>query len=99
MMAMAAVEFVLNTGVAMRYVETTFASLLRTLAPSFVVASLMFGALHYIAPYITSIHIALRLSTMIGAGAAIYLALAWALRLRALREGVSLLRGMLTKNE
>ena len=99
MTVMAAVEFLLNTGMAMRYMSTNFAALLRTIAPSFVIAAVMFGALYLIAPHITSLHIALRLATMIGAGGALYLLLAWIFRLRALREGITILRGMLTKSE
>ena len=97
MMAMAAVEFVLNTGVAMRYMETTFASLLRTLAPSFIVAAVMFGTLYLIAPHIATLHIALRLAIMIGAGGAIYILMAWLLRLRALNEGAGLLRELFNR--
>jgi O-antigen/teichoic acid export membrane protein len=97
MMAMAAVEFLLNTGMAMRYMETTFTALLRTITPSFVVAALMFCALYFIAPYITTLHIALRLATMIGAGCAIYLLLAWIFRLRALSEGAGLLRELFNR--
>ena len=98
MLAMAAVEFLLNTGAAMRYMKTTLVALLRSIAPSFTVAAIMFGALHYITPHIDSLNIALRLTTTIAAGGALYLLLAWIFRLRALRECVALLRGMLTKS-
>ena len=97
--AMAAVEFMLNTGVAMRYLTTTLGSLLRALAPSFTLASLMFGALHIIEPHIAMLNIALRLPIMVGVGGAIYLLLAWVLRLRALGEGISVFRGMLNKGK
>ena len=98
MLAMAAVEFLLNTGAAMRYMKTTLVALLRSIAPSFTVAALMFGALHYLTPHIDSLNSALRLTTTIAAGGALYLLLAWIFRLRALRECVALLRGMLTKS-
>jgi hypothetical protein len=97
MAAMAAVEFLLNTGMAMRYMNTNFAALLRTIVPSFIVATVMFGALYLIAPHIANLHIALRLCTMIGVGGAIYLILAWLFRLRALREGVGLLRELFNR--
>jgi hypothetical protein len=84
---------------AMRYMNTNFAALLRTIAPSFAIAAVMFGVLYLIAPHIASLHIALRLATMIGVGGAIYLILAWLFRLRALREGIAILRGMLAKSE
>lgn len=98
MLAMAAVEFLLNTGAAMRYMKTTFCALLRSIAPSFTIAAIMFGALHYLTHHIDSLNIALRLTTTIAAGGALYLLLAWIFRLRALRECVALLRGMLTKS-
>jgi O-antigen/teichoic acid export membrane protein len=98
MLAMATVEFLLNTGAAMRYMKTTFGALLRSIAPSFTIAALMFGALHYLTPHIDSLNITLRLTTTIAAGGALYLLLAWIFRLRALRECVALLRGMLTKS-
>ena len=98
MLAMAAVEFLLNTGAAMRYMKTTLVALMRSIAPSFTVAALMFGALHYLTPHIDSLNIALRLTTTIAAGGALYLLLAWIFRLHALRECVTLLRGMLTKS-
>jgi hypothetical protein len=99
MMAMAAVEFLLNTGMAMRYMNTNISALLRTITPSFVIGAVMFGALYLIAPYIANLHIALRLATMIGLGGAIYLLMAWIFRLRALHEGIAILRGMLAKSE
>ena len=98
MLAMAAVEFLLNTGAAMRYMKTTFGALLRSIAPSFTIAALMFGTLHYLTPHIDSLNITLRLTTTIAAGGALYLLLAWIFRLRALRECVALLRGILTKS-
>lgn len=98
MLAMAAVEFLLNTGAAMRYMKTTFGALLRSIAPSFTIAAIMFGALHYLTPHIDSLNITLRLTTTIAAGGALYLLLAWIFRLRALRECVALLRGMLTRS-
>ena len=98
MMAMAAVEFILNTGVAMRYMETTFATLLHTLAPSLAIASTMLGALYLTTSYIAEWHIALRLCTIIVSGATLYIAMACLFRLRALREGISILRGLLAKS-
>jgi hypothetical protein len=81
----------------MRYMKTTFATLLRTITPSFVIGAVMFGALYFIAPHITTLHIALRLATMIGAGGAIYLLMAWIFRLRALSEGAGLLRELFNR--
>lgn len=98
MMAMAAVEFVLNTGVAMRYIERGTISLLWAIIPSFAVATMMFATLHLITPYITELHVALRLSVMILVGGAFYTTISWIFRLRALREGMDILRGMLAKS-
>ena len=99
MTAMAAVEFLLNTGVAMRYMETTFATLLRTIAPAFAIAALMFGALYIMLPHLADMSNAMRLGVMTAVGGTIYLALAWAFRLRALSEGVTLLRELLRRDK
>lgn len=97
MMAMAVVEFMLNSSAAMRYVRATWGRLLGTLTPSFLLAAVMFGVLYIGNPYLLGMHIVLRLAIDILAGAAIYIALAWLLRLRALREGFDLIKGMINR--
>ena len=98
MMAMAAVEFALNTGIAMRYIERGTALLLKSIAPSFGVAAAMFIILHLQCQLLCDMHITSRLGVMIITGGAIYLTLSWALGLRALREGMKLLRNILAKS-
>lgn len=97
MTAMAVVEFLLNSSAAMRYVRTTWGRLLGALTPSFLLAAVMFGVLYIGNPHLLGMHIVLRLAIDILAGAAIYIALAWLLRLRALREGFDLVKGMINR--
>lgn len=97
MTAMAVVEFLLNSSAAMRYVRATWGRLLGALTPSFLLAAVMFGVLYIGNPYLLGMHIVLRLAIDILAGAAIYIALAWLLRLRALREGFDLVKGMINR--
>ena len=99
MMAMAAVEFALNTGVALRYIERGTALLLKTIGPSFGVAVVMFVILHLQCQLLTDMHMTMRLGVMIITGGAIYLTLSWALGLRALRESMRVLRNMQAKSE
>lgn len=97
MTAMAVVEFLLNSSAAMRYVRATWGRLLGALTPSFLLAAVMFGVLYIGNPYLLGMHIVLRLAIDVLAGAAIYIALAWLLRLRALREGFDLVKGMINR--
>lgn len=97
MTAMAVVEFMLNSSAAMRYVRTTWGRLLGALTPSFLLAAVMFGVLYIGNPHLLGMHIVLRLAIDILAGAAIYIALAWLLRLRALREGFDLVKGLINR--
>ena len=97
MTAMAVVEFLLNSSAAMRYVRATWGRLLGALTPSFLLAAVMFGVLYIGNPYLLGMHIVLRLAIDILAGAAIYIALAWLLRLRALREGFDLVKGLINR--
>ena len=99
MTAMAAVEFALNTGVALRYIERGTALLLKTIGPSFGVAVVMFVILHLQCQLLTDMHMTMRLGVMIITGGAIYLTLSWALGLRALRESMRVLRNMQAKSE
>ncbi len=97
MTAMAVVEFMLNSSAAMRYVRATWGRLLGALTPSFLLAAVMFGVLYIGNTYLLGMHIVLRLAIDVLAGAAIYIALAWLLRLRALREGFYLVKGMINR--
>ncbi len=99
MTAMAAVEFLLNSGFAMRYMSISATTLVRALLPSLMLAGAMFGILYIVTPHLGDMTSAMRLVTLLGVGGSLYLCGAWLLRLRALRECVSILRGMLSKSE
>ena len=99
MMAMAVVEFVLNTGLAMRYIERGTSLLFKSIAPSFGVAIVMFIMLHLQSQLLTDLHITMRLVVLVVTGCAIYLSLSWVLDIRALRESMGVLRDMLSKSE
>lgn len=98
MTAMAGVEFLLNSAVAMRLAKVGTMRLVRALLPSFAIAVAMYFAIVAIMPYIANMGIGLRLLCEIFLGGVVYLVLASILRLRALTEGVQLLRSLLTKS-
>ena len=99
MTLMAAVEFLLNSGVAVRLAKIGVVRLVKALLPSFAIAVAMYFAIISIMPYIADMGVALRLVCEILCGGVAYLLLALILRLKALTEGVQLLRSMLTKSE
>ncbi len=94
MTAMALVEFLLNSGFAMRYMTINTTALVRALLPSFMLAGVMFGILYIIAPHLGAMHSALRLVVMLAVGSSVYLCGAWLLRLRALNESITLVKGL-----
>ena len=94
MTAMAAVEFLLNSGSALRYVATSWRALCAALLPSLLLSGVMFGAVYMLQPYIAELHVALRLGVDIVAAVVVYVALAAVLNLRALREGIDIVRGL-----
>ena len=97
MTAMALVEFLLNTAVAMRYLTIKVGAIVGAIVPHLLLASAMFMLLRYLNTELAALHEALRLLVVVGVGGATYLAVAWLLRLKALSEGVELLRGMLAR--
>ncbi|MBO5894398.1 MAG: lipopolysaccharide biosynthesis protein [Alistipes sp.] len=97
MTAMALVEFLLNTAVAMRYLTIKVGAIVGAIVPHLLLASAMFMLLRYLNTELAALHEALRLLVAVGVGGATYLAAAWLLRLKALNEGVELLRGMLAR--
>lgn len=97
MTAMALVEFLLNTAVAMRYLTIKVGAIVGAIVPHLLLASAMFMLLRYLNTELAALHEALRLLVAVGVGGATYLAAAWLLRLKALNEGVKLLRGMLAR--
>jgi hypothetical protein len=97
MTAMAAVEFIINLAAAMRYVDVGVASILRELLPQSIVAAMMFAVLYLLNPYLSALSCGVHLLLDVVIGAISYLALSHTFRLRALREGVALLRELLKR--
>ena len=99
MTAMAAVEFMLNSGSALRYVRASWRRLCSALLPSLLLSVVMFGAVWVLQPHITELHVALRLAIDIVVAVIVYLSLAALFGLRALREGVDIVRGLVRSSK
>lgn len=97
--AMAAVEWLLNTATAMRYVSCRFVTLLRRIAPSMILALAMYVAIRLSAPIYISLHVALRLLLGIVIAVMSYLCGALLFRVNALREALSLVHSLLNRRE
>lgn len=97
--AMAAVEWLLNTATAMRYLSCDFGALLRRMMPSLALAIAMYVVVILIAPHFAMLHTALRLTLSVVFAAAFYLCGALLFRLHALHEALSLARGLLRRRE
>ena len=97
--AMAAVEWLLNTATAMRYVSCGFAIILRRVMPSLALAVAMYAVVRLSAPHLAMLHTALRLTLSVAIAVAFYLCGALLFRINALREALSLLRNLLRKSE
>ena len=97
--AMAAVEWLLNTATAMRYVSCGFATILRHVMPSLALAVAMYAVVRLSAPHLAMLHTALRLTLSVAIAVAFYLCGALLFRINALREALSLLRNLLRKSE
>lgn len=98
MTLMAGVEFLLNTSVAVRLAKIGAQRLVRALLPSLIISVAMYFAIDLMILHIIELGVALRLVCEILVGGVVYLLLAHILRLKALREGVQLLRSMLAKS-
>ena len=97
--AMAAVEWLLNTATAMRYLSCDFGALLRRMMPSMALAIAMYVVVILIAPHFAMLHTALRLTLSVVVAAAFYLCGALLFRLHALHEALSLAQGLLHRHE
>lgn len=97
--AMAAVEWLLNTATAMRYLSCGFGALLRRMMPSMALAIAMYVVVILIVPHFAMLHTALRLTFSVVVAAAFYLCGALLFRLHALHEALSLARGLLHSRE
>ena len=100
MTGMAAVEFLLNTVAAMRYMELGVVRLVRAIIPSLLLSIVMYLATTELSSTILlGCGVALRLVVVVIVAIFIYVLLAALLRFRALREAWVLLRAMLSKSE
>lgn len=97
--AMAAVEWLLNTATAMRYLSCDFGALLRRMMPSMALAIAMYVVVILIVPHFAMLHTALRLTLSVVVAATFYLCGALLFRLHALHEALSLARGLLRRRE
>lgn len=97
--AMAAVEWLLNTATAMRYLSCDFGALLRRIMPSMALAIAMYVVVILIVPHFAMLHTALRLTLSVVVAATFYLCGALLFRLHALHEALSLARGLLRRRE
>lgn len=95
MTAMAVVEFMLNTHLALRLMPISWARLLGQLAPSLLLSAVMFGAILLLQPYIAELHVAVRLALDISVAVVLYVALAYLFRLRVFKEGVMLFKELI----
>ena len=97
--AMAAVEWLLNTATAMRYLSCDFGALLRRIMPSMALAIAMYVVVILIVPHFAMLHTALHLTLSVVVAAAFYLCGALLFRFHALHEALSLARGLLRRRE
>lgn len=99
MTAMAAVEFLLNSTAAMRYMELGVARFVRAILPSLALAVVMYLAIDLMQPLLINLSVALRLVVDILCGALLYIGIAALLRLKPLKEGWTLLGSMFVRSE
>ena len=97
--AMAAVEWLLNTATAMRYLSCDFGALLRRIMPSMALAIAMYVVVILIVPHFAMLHTALRLTLSVVVAATFYLCGALLFRFHTLHEALSLARGLLHRRE
>lgn len=97
MTAMAAVEFMLNTVTAHRYLSCDKLAVLRNVLPSLLLGVVMFGVLYLLDMAIEPLHVALRLLIAIVLGGVSYLLLALLFRVKALGEAITLVRELISK--
>ena len=95
--AMAAVEWLLNTATAMRYLSCDFGALLRRMMPSMALAIAMYVVVILIVPHFAMLHTALRLTLSVVVAATFYLCGALLFRFHALHEALSLAQGLLRR--
>lgn len=95
LVAISAVEALLNIGFSLRYTSLTVWRIVRTLTPVATLSVAMYFGVTMLGTLLHSTGIAIRLAVEILAGATLYLAAAALLRLEALSDMVAILRRMI----
>lgn len=95
MTAMAFVEFVLNSGFALRLMSFGIMRLAKALLPSLLLSLAVYFGLEILNPHLAQMGVALRLTTDIVLAVVFYVALSWILRLRAFSEATDLIKGLI----
>lgn len=99
MTAMAFVEFLLNSGFALRLMSFGVVRLAKALLPSLLLSLVVYFGLEMLNPHLAHLSVALRLTADIALAVVSYIALAWALRLRAFHEVIDLIKGLIFKSK
>lgn len=99
MTAMAFVEFLLNSGFALRLMSFGVVRLAKALLPSLLLSLVVYFGLEIVNPHLAHLSVALRLTADIALAVVSYIALAWALRLRAFHEVIDLIKGLIFKSK
>ena len=93
MVAMAAIELVLNLGATTRLCTLSLWRFVRTLLPIAAVTALMYGTVVWgVQPRIADLHLGLRLMVQLIAGVAVFAGAAALFRLESLRETLAIVR-------
>nr|MBR2109706.1 lipopolysaccharide biosynthesis protein [Alistipes sp.] len=99
MTAMAFVEFLLNSGFALRLMSFGVVRLAKALLPSLLLSLIVYFGLEILNPHLVHLSVALRLTADIALAVVSYIALAWALRFRAFHEVIDLIKGVIFKSK
>lgn len=99
MTAMAFVEFLLNSGFALRLMSFGVVRLAKALLPSLLLSLIVYLGLEILNPHLAHLSVALRLTADIALAVVSYITLAWVLRLRAFHEVIDLIKGLIFKSK
>lgn len=99
MTVMAFVEFLLNSGFALRLMSFGVVRLAKALLPSLLLSLIVYLGLEILNPHLAHLSVALRLTADIALAVVSYIALAWALQLRAFHEVIDLIKGLIFKSK
>lgn len=97
LVAMTAIEFVLNFAATRRYTSLSWRKMLRSLLPSLLLTAVMAFALYVIDFYLHNLSYVQLLLLQVAAGVVVYLLGAWIFRLEAFREFIGVIKGILKR--